>query len=389
MENSLFLLSSMENGKPVLLELLKNLEDRGIPAYNIDIFACKKRDCNGNVEDIFTNVFLKILFNRIPKIRLIVRYLGGRYFIKHYVHNGDVIVFQSIIPTYYLLISLMESRTDKIITHWWGSDLYRSTDKTKKILGKILDKCYRVVLFKGMTSYFVNYFPSHTAKIKYARFGTELIDIIREKRLSFRSNDIRKKYFIPEDKIIITCAYNSHIGQQHILIIEAIEKLPLIVKDKIFLLFPMTYGGDDNYRQSVINRLLESKLPHFIMRSYLTNDDLSEVRLLSDIVVNIQVTDGFSVSIQESLFSGSVLIIGDWLNYPEYKEWGIFYLKVTLENMHQVIEEVLTNLDYYKDLSKPNTEIIYKNSSWSAVIDNIIDVYDCRHMVSRLNEPLS
>lgn len=382
MKNKLILLSSYISGHVVMAQLIENLENQGIPTINIDIFSAKRRKSNGLVEDIHSGPLLNILY-KIPRLRAYVRSYYGRLFIKEQINAGDIVVIHFMDPGYLKYIDLLSQKTDKIIVHWWGSDLYRSSEETKKKISHALDKCYRVVLVKGMLNYFLKYFPSHAGKINTARLGLGFIDVIDKKKEKFSKDDVKLRLGIPECKIIITCAYNGSEGQQHLKIIDALAKLPNGIKDDICLLFPMTYGGNENYHAEVNLQLSKAGIKYKIIRNYLAEEDLAELRLLSDIVVNIQITDGFSASVQESLFSGNVLIVGDWLPYAELEQWGIHYIKTSLINLHDVIKNTIEDIEYHKNQSSKNPDIIKRNSSWSAVMKDIINAYDCGGLIEQ------
>jgi len=382
MKNKIILLSSSVSGSVVMAQLIANLENHNIPTLNIDVFAAKRRKSNGLVEDLHSGPLLNILY-KIPRIRAYIRSYYGRLFIKEQVNAGDIVVIHFMDPGYLKYIDLLSKKTEKIIVHWWGSDLYRSNEETKKKISRVLDKCYRVVLVRGMLNYFLKHFPSYAGQICTARLGLGFIDVIEKKKETFNRDDVKSRLGIPDCKIIITCAYNGSEGQQHLKIIDALAKLPNGIKDDIYLLFPMTYGGNANYFTEVNLQLEKAGIKYKIIRNYLSEDELAELRLLSDIVVNIQITDGFSASIQESLFSGNVLIVGDWLPYAELEQWGIHYIKTSLINLHDVIRNTIKDIEYHKNESSKNPDIIKRNSSWSAVMKDIINAYDCGDLIEQ------
>lgn len=381
MRNKLFLLSSSTSGVPVLLELMENLQAQGIVTQNIDIFTGRERHSNGIVKDLYSNTILRLLYH-IPKIRTFVRRLCSRIFINKNIKPNDIIVIHFLDPGYLRFINQLKNRTDNIIIHWWGSDLYRSNDKEKERLLKILRKSKKHILVRGMNNYFKIHFPSESNKIVFSIFGIKLLDTMNSLKTNFDLEKQKAKFSLPLDKIIISCSYNGSPGQQHLEIIDALSLLSPELKSEIFLVFPMTYGCDEIYINEVDKKLSNSRIKYLIVTKYLTSQDLAVLRLITDITINIQITDGFSASIRESLYAGNILIIGEWLPYDEIKEWGVFFIETSIPNLKDTIENTLVNYNQIKRYTINNNKIIYQKCSWSSVISDFIETYECKNLGS-------
>lgn len=353
---------------------MENLQKNSIETYNIDILSGRQRFVDGKVVDIYSNLFLKILY-KIPRIRVYIRRLCSRIFIKKNITKNDVVVFHFLAPSYIKFIKQLKNKTDNIVVHWWGSDLYRSDKKDKEKIRKINKHINKHILVKGMYDYFLEHFPAEANKIRYAVFGVKLLDIIKEQQVNFDPEEQKSKFSIPKDKIVITGAYNGSPGQQHLKIIDSLNKLPEEIKIRIFLILPMTYGCNEEYINEIKCNLKETNIEYKIIRDYLTINDLAVLRIITDITINIQITDGFSASIRESLFTGNLLIVGNWLPYDEIINWGGFFITTSLDELNQTIENTIYNFNKLKDKTIKNSSIIYQNSSWEFTSKQIIHAY--------------
>ena len=82
-------------------------------------------------------------------------------------------------------------------------------------------------------------------------------------------------------------------------------------------------------------------------------------------MINVQTTDQFSGSMQETVFAGNVLINGAWLPYNTFKKEGAFFLEVNdLTELSEKIEYTIDNCEKLKLKTKINRDIIWKLSSW-------------------------
>src|SRR5690606_2459589 len=128
-----------------------------------------------------------------------------------------------------------------------------------------------------------------------------------------------------KDKLMVTCGYNGSKAQQHSIIINAIRGMDEGIKAKIFLVFPMTYGGDLNYLKSIQASLNGLQIPYLLISKSLSDVDVAKLRIETDITINIQISDAFSASLQEHLFAQNLLLVGDWLPYQILTDNQVFF----------------------------------------------------------------
>jgi hypothetical protein len=223
---------------------------------------------------------------------------------------------------------------------------------------------------------FLKYLPSACDKIRVARFGIYQLKYIDEiiynnsnYSLPILQNDSLK------NKIVITCGYNASKGQQHEKIINALQKLDFRQKNTIFLFFPMTYGIKKGYLNYIENLLQQTKIPYHIFSTHLSDKENSALKVLTDIVVNIQITDTLSASLQEHLYAKNILLAGEWLPYKIYDEANIFYLKTSYNELANNISCCIDNLDVLKEKTKENHLKIKKLSTWETVVPDWTKIY--------------
>lgn len=265
---------------------------------------------------------------------------------------------------------LIRKKTKHLNLNVGGSDFYRSTKVErdyKRNLIKYADKVTAETV--GTIQDFVSYYGSAVhGKISLLPFGIEVLDLIKLSK-DKDETDIRKKYHIPLNKVVVTCGHNANMAHQHMDIIDALEKLPERIKREIVCVFPMTYpNGSDKYIGEVDTRLDETSLEHVILTDFMDFQSMAEYALISDIMIHVQTTDQLSSTMLEEMYAGSVVIAGSWLPYQSLHEMGIYFLDVdTIPDVTAVLEDVVTNIEGYKKKCVGNREIVWQHSSWDVL----------------------
>ena len=100
------------------------------------------------------------------------------------------------------------------------------------------------------------------------------------------------------------------------------------------------------------------------------------MRIISDIAICIQNSDGLAASVREHIMAGSVFIGGDWLPYTLFLEEGMYFRPTSLDNLSNTIEDVIENIKEEKRKCQKNTELMYNHSSWTRRGEDILKMYD-------------
>ena len=324
---------------------------------------------NGSVELPFLFKYLKLL-KKIPHLGPRITNYLVTFLLIQLSRSYDYLDITFFTPVYYRFINYLIKIKKPYKITIWGSDFYRAKEKDLEKKRYYFNKAKIIqVETKLVKQDVLKVYPEIENRIVVCNYGIELFEKIDANR--------KDKYLVPEakGKIVVTCGYNASKGQQHHIIISSLQKLPKHIKDKIFLFFPMTYGVPDNsYITSIENELNKTGIPFHIFRERLYDDLLAKLRLQTDIVVNIQVTDALSSSLIEHLYAGSILIAGEWLPYSIFSDYGIQYIKTSINDIGINLEKAINTLDSLQVSTKRNIIGSKDLASWdskSSILQNI------------------
>lgn len=326
--------------------------------------------------------------NELPLTLKILRVLLFNYRLKLFVVKKAPFILRGLFKRYnvvdihffgtfyYKTIDLLRSLGNKVKITIWGSDFYRSSPEVRDKQGLYYEMIDSIqICTDAMKDDFLSYYKNFEDKIQIAHFGITQFDLIDKISVEENIEDIKHKLNLPIDKKVITCGYNGSAGQQHLAILDAFSNLDDSLKEQVFLLLPMTYGVTIEILNKVREQLNLLEIDYLILTEDLTSEDVSRLRLASDIAINIQVTDAFSASIQEHLYSQNIVIVGEWLPYGKLEQSGVYYIKSSLENLTLHIEETITRYPIIKERSLVNKERMHQLSSWDVVTRDWVKLY--------------
>lgn len=281
-------------------------------------------------------------------------------YIKFDVINLHYVVFKRLVIA--LLLKIVTG--GRLVLSYWGSDLLRAEDK-QLVKTKELVRCADFVTFdnRDLEIKFKSLYKRNKTPLVSAFFGLPILNIIKEKGEKEFVLSIRRKWGITDGKTIVAVGYNGIKEQQHIRVLQNIGKLSQQVKDRIIILLQMTYGGTDEYKEKVIKEAAKTGCAYMDIQSFLTDEEVAEIRIMTDIYINAQTTDAFSGSVCENLYAGTVLINAGWLCYQEFKDFDFSYLEFKeMDEIGGLIERVIEK-GYRPNVSK-NKELVWKLRSW-------------------------
>ena len=350
---------------PGTQELIDNIRKHNIEIDALDIFHGKRLTNNNELVNL-------IPFNFTGLLAKVYMKLFRSYFIKKHTKKADIIDIHFVEPLYSKYIHCFNQ---KVICSLFGSDLFRTSKKQKTQQKPLLEKANRIVLSENMIPYFEKHFHPSPTKYIFNQYGSNRLDSILELKKTTNGQLAKRQLGLAEDKIIVTCGYNGKKEQQHIKIITAISKLEINDKSKIQLVFPMTYGQELAYIDTLHSLLKKCEIDFKLFTERLRDEDLSYLRIASDITINTQTTDALASSIKEAMVAGDIMLIGKWLPYEIYSNLGVFYSEIDFTNLTEVTHKVLSDLETSKNKSKKNSEIIRKFASWETLIPNWVQTY--------------
>lgn len=349
-------------------ELQYELVDEGLDVYLLDFAHLELYNSRYELDDRYAKKFVK--YKSMPKLHMFFR----MWLIAKIVKDFNVINIH--VARWYYSFILWTLKKKKVVVSFYGSDFYRISKLSKKLLYSFLKTAKTITFTNEKTkNSFLDYYQKFEGKIKVCRFGLKTLDFI-DKNRDKNKLEIKKHLGYNENKIIVTCGYNSTKAQQHEKMIENIKKLPQDIQKNIQFIFPMTYGDNAN-KIKIKNILANTNLDYIILEDFLMGDDNAYIKLVSDVMINILMTDSFSGSMQEFLYAKNIVITGSWLPYDVFDNEGIVYEKIdSVDMLTDKLENILNNFKTHKTNLDKNIDIISKLSSWKNNIKSWIEAYE-------------
>lgn len=276
---------------------------------------------------------------------------------------------------------LIKCKCVKWVSSVGGSDLYRDSksESRKAFQKKILDSAeWYTSETKKTKEYFYQVYGEkyrnkpHTINV----FGVDILDELEEKK-DAGLNEIKEKWKIPKDKIVISCGHNARREHNHMGMIEAIQKINPVLREKIFLIFPMTYPqGNEKYIEQVRVELEKVTSQFLILTRYMNVTEMAETIRCTDIMIHVQTTDQLSSTMLGHMYNGNIVIAGDWLPYESLREKGICFWSVKeISELTECIEKLCNNLEENKKKCRGNDKVVYEMSSWENAAKRWHEVY--------------
>lgn len=365
---------------PFIDELADNLKSKGHEVELLDLLDMY------NVEWIDGEKLTRFhIHNKFLKSAFDLRYLGTFLKIVYYKLffdfkslKADHYSFHYVLPMYSFLIKKVKKSSKSTSACIWGSDFYRVSDFKRYQLKPLFCHVDKIVLCnRTVIGHFKEFYSDiDTCKIINSGFGIGKLELLKSLYSEQSIESIKKELKIPDGKVIICIGYNGLRAQQHNLMINSIKSLPNSLKEKLFLLIPFGYGGDELYLQEISSKLNELNLPYYVFNKFLSDKELLNIRIISDIVVNAQITDAASASLQEHLYCQNIVLAGRWLPYDYFIDNGIKLWFFEKEKLTNSLEDIIVNYENYKKLVVNNPNMVYKLSSWNSRIDEWESIFE-------------
>lgn len=296
----------------------------------------------------------------------------------------DVIHIHYVTPLFAKYAKQLKSKCEKLIVTIWGSDYYRSDYQVRQLQKILYDEADLITFdneetMEDFIKFYGNNFINKTTVNRFGLTALEYIDKIR----NINKEILKEQYEIPKNSIVVTCGYNATKAHNHIQIIQELNKIKEKLPNNLFFIFPMTYGKEQEYIIEVKELLNKCGFKYKILEDFMNFDEVALYTKITDIMIQVQTTDTLSASMQEQIYSGNIVITGEWLPYKILENKKIFFIKVNkFDELGNKLIEIINNLEYYKEKCKDNPEKIYKLSSWN---ETIYSWYNSYMMIFDLN----
>lgn len=282
---------------------------------------------------------------QIPKLRSIVSVKKALALIYCVINNHfyDLIVVHCV-PSYaYRIVEFAHNKGSKTILVPWGANDIIDRPELDEQLQKAFDATDYVRATEGSncSSVMLNKFKVPRKKFRYKKpYLRSIEDIIKVKE-KYDRGECARVLNLPSSSCVIICGYNAFPAMLHEFIIESIAKVKAFLPSDYVLVFPMTYPHNVDYINKVKAKSEQSGLNAVFFTSYLTNEQIACLHVLSNYFINIQHADSGNAFQIEELFSGSQTITGKWLNYSQFEVFGIPYYKLEkLEELPSLLKGI-------------------------------------------------
>lgn len=266
---------------------------------------------------------------------------------------------RAVIPTIIWIIRMFCRR--RVLTIWC-SEFLRADEKIQNRLFRL----YRSMDTVSVTnSSLVPRFSGKNVNIQSLSFGLSILKVID----SLRSDVVKLKQQLglDPDKYTIVISTNASAGQQHLKIIEQIRRIDDCLAGNYQLVFPMTYGADE-VRESVMAAVADLKTSTHIFGEVMSETHLAGLRLATDMLIQVQITDQMSGAMLETLYAGGYVITGAWLPYESLETMGIDWTRISaIEELQSVFCTVMQQ--GIIKASPCNVPIIAAHFSWPVLQD--------------------
>jgi hypothetical protein len=357
------------------------LNKQGKNKYIIDILSfLPVIKVNKKYYNEIFNIKLFLITNLIYKIKGIRRYF--RFFqykkVLKTLGNYDIIHFHFInIDSYFLVDRFKQYTKSRIILSIWGSDMYRIRSNNEYGFKNACKKADSITFTNQQSlKYFKLKYNWQKKNLKLCRFGLAPLEYLNV--LKITREKCKELLNWNPDKLALTIGYNLAIAQQHLEILNLLDNKTIkILKDKIQLVLPMTYGGTTKYKNELLTKLNQLPYDFIIYDSFLKDEKVALIRKASDIMIQLQKTDQFSGSMQEHLFARNVVITGSWLPYETMKEHGAHFIEIDkIEDLVKVLQEVIINFKKHEKSTVNNPKAILGLCSWEKNIKIWAELYN-------------
>lgn len=259
--------------------------------------------------------------------------------------------------------------SEQLLLTVWGSDLLRRSSKQLKTYERYYAAADKITLatdamLENMRN---SYGDRFVDKCHIIAFSMGILDIIDEIKLKSNREELCKELGMKHpEKINVYIGHNGRDCQQHIGLTDAMAQLPQIIKDKINLVYTMTYGVPPEPYLNNLKRLAEkSGCDYTFIEGYRSEEDVAKIRLACDVLLHAQPTDAASASFFECMYTGAICVNGKWLPYEHINDYHNRVIEYDdINQLTGIVQNIVENYEFYKD--KFSSNIGFRNGNPTA-----------------------
>lgn len=281
----------------------------------------------------------------VPKLRGYLNIRDFKISLREYVKNCkmhnvqyDVCQIHFLNFMYVDVISDLRTIAKKIVLTPWGSDVLKARPFMLKGLRKLVRLSDVVTVSKGsrFEQDVKRILDVPQSKLYDLAFGVKSIDeILAHPDIT---TETAKEVLGITGSYAIVVGYNANLGQNHLKVIEQIATVKDRLPSNYLLVLPLTYGGNPEYKVKIKNSLEAYRLNYLILDKYMSNLDVVNLRMATDLFIHAQNSDANAGTIGEYLLCQKKIINPVWITYPHYETYGSpFYSFSDFEELPEVI----------------------------------------------------
>lgn len=321
-------------------EYAKNIRDDDLI---IDILSFEK--CEPQFRELYDNVYVceNNFKGKLRVIFLYVQFLFSLLKLQHY----DAIHIHSVKKIESFFASLIKKKSNRLICSLYGSDFYRISDADRKSLNRLFKKAdYITIAAERMIEDFNNYYAGrYNEKIRNITFGLAPLEVISNLKQKNPGESLKGQFGIPEGSFVITVGYNATKEQNHYKILEQIRLIKEKLPENYFVVIPLGYG-DEKYKERLIHDFANMQLKGICLEKFYPVDKIAELRMVSDVMIQLQDTDMLSGSMLEYMYAENIIITGAWLSYRELRD---FIVQIeNIDELGSTLEEITNKFIQYR-----------------------------------------
>jgi len=367
-------ISKLEDGYSFSVDNLKDLSN-GKNALDKSFFK-NHHDFSGSklsfsdylkslIKIVWLGIFWKFLFFQIRSsrsksklIKFLKLQIRTKAIIDTYIlpYEYDIYHFHFCIDKNFWFLHYLPKKAN-VVCSFWGSDLYRRDNCRNNyfVLEGLKRSNFITIQTREMADFLekkLNY--RFGDKLKLAQFAIEknIYFLINKFQTNLKELDSFKFFHnIPKDNKIVTIGYNANKAFKHIEILKIISEIPKNELQKITFILPLTYSRNSQYLEKLNSFVNELKSMHVIMfNDFLKDEDIAKLRLITDVQIQLPISDALSGTITEVLYANNMVIAGSWLPYEIYEKHGIELIKITnRKDLIKLLPNLLNTLDFFQE----------------------------------------
>lgn len=345
------------------IQLIKNIKER-YPAIEFSLL-CNSKRYKSDIEEYVSHIYVYHSYKEL-------------YGILDALPEYTAFQMLWIENIWVFFKDVIRSKCKKINLCMGGSDFYRAREAELIYKGQLINMADKISIQTDQTiSNFLSRYPQTRDKVKWVNYGIEALDYIN-RQSEHNLEKIRCEFNIPNNKLVVTCGHNANDSHQHLKIINALKKIRKENRNKVILIFPMTYpDGQNQYIRKVQEALDTTGFYYRILTEFMDITKMAKYACISDVMVHVQTTDQLSSTMLEEMYAGSIVVAGSWLPYKMLRDNGIKFWSVDdIDQLADVMDDIIENYDVYHYKCKKNRNIIYKLSSWDKAGERWIKLWD-------------